>query len=75
MNYGNTPALFSDALERAYTQAVMDSSEPLSIKDTAKRIVRGAKRAGARAIRVIDEVLTAQAEARARSARYTRAQW
>lgn len=75
MNYGNTPALFSDALERAYTQAVMDSSEPLSIKLAATRVARGLKRAGVRTFRAIDQVLTAQAEARARSARYTRAQW
>lgn len=71
MNYGNTPALFSDALERAYSQAVMDTSESLSIKDMAKSIARGAKRAA----RAIGEVINAQAEARARDARYSRTQW
>lgn len=75
MNYGNTPALFSDALERAYSQAVMDTSESLSIKDMTKSIARGAKRGAKRAARVIGEVINAQAEARARDARYSRTQW
>ncbi|MER1968018.1 hypothetical protein [Castellaniella sp. GW247-6E4] len=75
MNYGNTPALFSDALERAYTQAVMDTSESLSIKDMVKSIARGAKRIGSRTARTIGEVINAQAEARARDARYSRSQW
>ncbi len=75
MNYGNTPALFSDALERAYSQAIMDTSDSLSIKDMLVGIARGAKRAGARVARGIGEIINAQAEARARDARYSRTQW
>ncbi|HUH40896.1 MAG TPA: hypothetical protein VL024_08500 [Castellaniella sp.] len=75
MNYGNTPALFSDALERAYTQAVMDTSESLSIKDMLRSTARFTKRAVVATGRLIGEIINAQAEARARDAYYSRAQW
>uniref|UniRef100_UPI00333E3F2E hypothetical protein n=1 Tax=Castellaniella defragrans TaxID=75697 RepID=UPI00333E3F2E len=75
MNYGNTPALFSDALERAYTQAVMDASGTVSIKDMFRAIGRGIKYVGTRMVHAFGDMTYAQAQARARDARYSRTQW
>lgn len=75
MNYIVTPNLMSDALERAYANAVLTDSQPLSLKKglrTAGRTLsRGAKAVG----RHIAAALHAQAEARARNMLRNRTYW
>lgn len=77
MNATYTLSMFSDALERAYSCAVL--SEPrqpsVSMKGTARKLGRSLRRGASAVGHLIDDVLNAQAEARARSQRYTNAPW
>lgn len=75
MNYGETRVLFSDALERAYSQAAMDTSDSISIRDTLGAAGRMIKRGLSRFARFSADVINAQAEARARCIRYHGGYW
>jgi hypothetical protein len=70
-----TPNLLSDALERAYSQSFFYSAQPVSLSQTAHKLGRVLARAAVATGRFIAAAINAQAEARARDMRYTRAPW
>ncbi|MGB3423910.1 MAG: hypothetical protein WBF84_01060 [Castellaniella sp.] len=70
-----TPNLLSDALERAYSQSILNASQPLSLSKIARRLGRTLGRAATATGRFIADAINAQAEARARAMDYTRTPW
>ena len=72
-----TPNLLSDALERAYSQSFFYTSQPLtlSVRKSAQKLGHVLARATVATGRFIAAAINAQAEARARDMRYTRAPW
>ena len=70
-----TPNLLSDALERAYSQSFFYNAQPVSLSQTAHQLGRVLARAAATTGRFVAAAINAQAEARARDMRYTRAPW
>lgn len=73
-----TPNLLSDALERAYSQSILNASQPLSLvslSKAAQHLGRALKRAAIGTGRFIADAINAQAEARARAMDYTRTPW
>ncbi|MBV6272525.1 hypothetical protein KVP09_06300 [Alcaligenaceae bacterium CGII-47] len=75
MNHHNTPAQLSDALERAYMQATLTNTEPVSITRGITKAGKGIGRFGARIVRSIGRHMAALNDARARDVRYTHSQW
>jgi hypothetical protein len=71
-----TPNLLSDALERAYSRSLLDTSyQPLQLGKAARQLGRLIGRGAAATGRFIASVINAQAEARARDMRYSRTPW
>jgi len=70
-----TPNLLSDALERAYSQSYFYNAQPLSLTKIAQQLGRAVTRAAVATGRFMAAAINAQAEARARDMRYTRAPW
>lgn len=74
-----TPAqnsmLLSDALERAYSQTILNASHPLSVGHGIKVVGRGLRRAALATGHFVADMINAQAEARSRDQRYSRTPW
>lgn len=67
--------LLSDALERAYSFAILNATHPLSVGNGIKVVGRGLRRAALATGHFVADVINAQAEARARDQRYSRTPW
>ncbi|HET8703653.1 hypothetical protein [Castellaniella sp.] len=72
-----TPNLLSDALERAYSRSLLDTTrqQPLQLGKSIRGLGRAIGRATVATGRFIASVINAQAEARARDMRYSRTPW
>lgn len=71
-----TPNLLSDALERAYSRSLLDTTQqPLQLGKAIRSLGRTLARAAAATGRFLANVINAQAEARARDMRYSRTPW
>ncbi len=65
----------SDAFERAYASSVLNESEPLDAGKHLRKLGGLLRRGLTRVSRTINNVINAQAEARARDQRYSRTAW
>lgn len=75
MKHYNTPTLLSDALERAYMQATLSDTQPLSITRGIIKVVKVVGKFSARVLRSGIRHMAALNDARARDVRFTHSQW
>lgn len=75
MKTHNTPTLLSDALERAYTQATLSDTRPLSITRGTIKLAKVIGKFSARVLRTVVRHMAALNDARARDVRFTHSQW
>lgn len=75
MNQHNTPTLLSDALERAYIQATLSDTRPLSITRGIIKLGKLIGKFSVRALRSVARHMAALNDARARDVRFTHSQW
>lgn len=75
MNNHDTPTLLSDALERAYMQATISDTQPLSITRGIIKVGKVVGKFCARILRSGIRHMAALNDARARDVRFTHSQW